>query len=162
MEKAHWHKHYEECDKYCPMHPDYKEPVKKGPFKVAIVGSREFYDYAFMKKVLDTRLDKIALIISGGAKGADTLAQRYAKENGIPIHIYYPKYRQFGRGAPYKRNVIIANLAERMIAFGYPDSKGTRHVVDKMKDLGKPYMFIQLTGNGFGVETNMVGIDQQK
>ena len=156
MEKAHWHKHYEECDKYCPMHPDYKKPIKKGPYKVAIVGSREFTDYSIVKEALDNIKDKIALIISGGAKGVDTLAQRYACENGIPIHIYYPNYSKYGKKAPFVRNVVIANLAEYMIAFGHMDSKGTRHVVNKMKELNKPYMFFQFMGNGVGVETNLI------
>ena len=153
---AHWHKPYEDCNKYCPAHPDYKEVKKpKGSFKLAIVGSRDFTDYALMKKVLDPQLEKISLIISGGAKGADTLAQRYAKENGIPIHIYYPNYKEFGYSAPLRRNVVIANLAERMVAFGYADSKGTRHVVNKMAQLKKPYIFIQLSGCGFGIETSL-------
>lgn len=113
-------------------------------YKVAIVGSRRFTDYELMKKVLDPQLDNIALIISGGAKGADTLAQKYAQENGIPIHIYYPKYSEFGKRAPLRRNVVIANLAEKMIAFAYPDSRGTRHVVSKMKQLNKPVVVVEL------------------
>ena len=113
-------------------------------YKVAIVGSRRFKDYAFMKEILDPQLNKISLIISGGAIGADTLAQRYAKENGIPIQIYYPIYKKYGKKAPLVRNVIIANLCEKMVAFAYPDSRGTRHVVKKAKDLDKDVVVIEL------------------
>ena len=130
-------------------------------YKVAVVGSRRFTDYLFMRSALDARKDKIGMIVSGGAKGADTLAQRYAKDNGIPIYIIYPEYDMYGRGAPLRRNVTIANLAEYMIAFGYPDSRGTRHVVNKMKDLNKPYIFIQISGSGFGIETNQIDFKDQ-
>ena len=111
-------------------------------YKVAIVGSRKFTNYTLMKKVLDPVRDKIALIISGGADGADTLAQQYAKENGIPIHIYYPNWKRFGKSAGLKRNVIIANLAEKMIAFPTTESKGTWHVINKMKQFNKPVAIV--------------------
>lgn len=114
-------------------------------YKLAVVGSRRFTDYALMKRVLDKRLDDIELIISGGARGADTLAQRYAKENGLPIHIYYPNYKRFeGRIAPLKRNITIAELADRMIAFAYDDSRGTRHVVSEMERFGKLVGVVEL------------------
>jgi len=113
-------------------------------YKIAIVGSRTFTDYEFMKQILDAHKDKIALIISGGADGADTLAQRYAKENAIPIHIYYPDWKNYGKRAGFRRNVIIANLAEKMIAFWDGKSKGTKHSIDKMKQLGKPIVVIQI------------------
>jgi predicted Rossmann fold nucleotide-binding protein DprA/Smf involved in DNA uptake len=115
-------------------------------YKTAIVGSRRFNDYELMKKVLDPVKDKIGMIISGGAIGADTLAQRYAKENGIVIVIYYPNYSKYGKKAPLVRNVVIANMAEKMIAFAYKDSIGTRHVISKMKQLGKPVAIIELEG----------------
>ena len=97
-----------------------------------------------MRRVLDPHVNDISMIISGGAKGADTLAQRYARDNGIPIYIIYPDYRKYGKVAPFRRNVIIANLAEKMIAFAYSDSRGTRHAVNKMKQLNKPVVVIEL------------------
>jgi len=113
-------------------------------YKVAIVGSRRFNNYEFMKHTLDSHRDKIAMIISGGARGADTLAQRYAKENGLPILIYYPDWKTYGKRAGFRRNVVVANVAEYMIAFAYSDSRGTRHVVKQMEKLGKPVTVIEL------------------
>ena len=58
--------------------------------KLAVVGSRSFTDYELMK----TELDKIKetvdnlVIVSGGAKGADTLAERYAKENILRMVVF--------------------------------------------------------------------------
>src|SRR5690606_41656130 len=61
------------------------------------VGGRDFEDYDFMKKVLDERFDNLSFvecIVSGGAKGADTLAERYAQDIGRPVIVYRPDYKR--------------------------------------------------------------------
>ena len=113
-------------------------------YKIAIVGSRGFVNYSLMKKTLDPHLDKIGMIVSGGAKGADTLAQRYAQDNAIPLYIIYPDWKKYGKRAGFRRNVMIANLAERMIAFWDGESRGTKHSIDKMKQLEKPVVIIDI------------------
>lgn len=113
--------------------------------KVAVVGSRSFTDFKYLSSVLDEHKDKITLIVSGGAKGADTLAQKYAKYNGLPILIYYPQYDYYGKRAPFIRNTHIAEQADIMIAFSYKDSRGTKHVTDYMEGLDKPVILIDVT-----------------
>ncbi len=100
-------------------------------YKLAIVGSRRFHDYDLMKKILDPYLKQIKHIISGGAMGADTLAQRYAKDNGLAIKIYYPDWEKHGKAAGVIRNTCIVAECDGMLAFAYPDSKGTRDSVKK-------------------------------
>ena len=79
------------------------------------------------------------MIVSGGAIGTDTLAQRYAKESGMSILIHYPNYKKYGRKkAPVMRNLKIADDAEKMIAFPLANSVGTWHTVKAMEKLGKP------------------------
>jgi hypothetical protein len=53
--------------------------------KTAVIGSRRFNDYALLQQTLDTYT--ISQIISGGAKGADTLAEQYAKEK-----VFLPRF----------------------------------------------------------------------
>ena len=114
-------------------------------FRLAIVGSRKFTNYALMKEILDPHLIQIGEIVSGGAYGADTLAQRYAQENGIPIMIYYPNYRRHAKKkAPILRNLRIARYCDRMVAFAYSDSKGTRHVIREAQRLKKGVLVIEL------------------
>lgn len=50
-----------------------------------VIGSRTFTDYDLVKKELDNYV--ISKIVSGGAKGADRLAEKYAHENNIPVEI---------------------------------------------------------------------------
>jgi len=58
--------------------------------KIGIIGSRTFNDYNQMKNTLDS-IEHIDLIISGGAKGADSFAERYAESKGIETCRIYSK-----------------------------------------------------------------------
>ena len=60
--------------------------------KVGVIGSRNFNDYELVKETL-TRL-KITLLVSGGAKGADSLGERYANENNITTLIFKPDWKK--------------------------------------------------------------------
>ena len=59
---------------------------------VAIIGSRDFKN----KELLDTTMKKIqeqkdiTKIISGGAKGADTMGVQWANKNNIETLVFYP------------------------------------------------------------------------
>ena len=71
--------------------------------KLAVIGSRTFLDYKLLSEKLDEIYEDYGIdeIVSGGAKGADTLAERYALEHDIPIQIIKPKYLHSNdKGAP--------------------------------------------------------------
>ncbi len=111
--------------------------------KVAVVGSRTFSNYDLLCNTLNEHREKISLIISGGAKGADTLAQKYARDNGIPILIYYPDWEQYGKKAGLIRNTLIAEQSDIMIGFREQMSMGTSHAIDYMRDsLNKPAVIV--------------------
>ncbi len=75
-------------------------------------------------------------IISGGAKGVDTCARNYALSHGIKITEYLPEYKKYGRAAPLKRNIIIIQNADLVLAFWDGKSKGTKFVIDSCEKLG--------------------------
>lgn len=108
--------------------------------KVAIVGSREFNDRNYMFTILNLYKEKygISIIVSGGARGADTLAEEYAKLNEIDFHVFVAKWKAEGNKAGPRRNLRIANYADVMLAFPLGESKGTYNAVSLMKKLGKP------------------------
>ncbi len=97
--------------------------------KVAVVGSRGFDDYTLFQSVMNQFLDGLstASFVSGGAGGADSMAKRYAEENGIEIIIYKPEWHRYGRGAGFVRNKKIWEEADMGIAFWDGISKGTQH-----------------------------------
>lgn len=114
--------------------------------RVAVVGSREFSDYNLLDRELQLNLQEGDYIISGGARGADSMAQRWAKENGFPIIIYYPDYNRFGRGAAFARNKRIVEESDIVIAFyqhGRFQEGGTANTIDWARKLGKPFVEIE-------------------
>lgn len=104
--------------------------------KTAIVGSREFNDYDHFLKCLEKHPVPITEVISGGARGTDTLAERYAKENNLPIKVFKPEYEKYGRSAPLKRNTTIVKHSEQVIAFPKPGGRGTQHTIREARRLG--------------------------
>ena len=82
-----------------------------------------------MAECLDNHPEPITKIVSGGAKGADELAHRYANDRGLPIEIYLPQYGQYGRTAPLKRNIQIVEASEQVIAFWDEKSRGTAFTI---------------------------------
>ena len=77
-------------------------------------------------------------IVSGGAKGIDTIAREAAKENHIMLTEFLPQYKIYKKGAPLKRNLQIIEYADRVIAIWDGKSKGTEFVINKCKELKKP------------------------
>lgn len=106
----------------------------------AVVGSRDFDDYDLLKSELSKF--EITKIISGGAKGADSLAERYAAENNIPTEIYKPDW-SIGKHAGIMRNKTIVDNSDRVIAFWDGSSKGTLSSINHAKKNGKPTIIIQ-------------------
>lgn len=108
----------------------------------AVVGSREFENWDQLKRVLEkTILSPEDEIVSGGAIGADSMAQRYAKEKGHNIHIYYPKYGVYGKPATFVRNKVIVKNADAVIAFyakGFFQQGGTANTAKWARELGVP------------------------
>ena len=75
--------------------------------RIVIAGSRGFEDYVLVERTLDDILDEqtdAVELVSGHAKGADLLAERFAKENDLPIHIIKPDWKTYGRAAGPIRN----------------------------------------------------------
>jgi hypothetical protein len=104
--------------------------------KLAIVGSRNFTNFEFLKQIL--QYHPCTQIISGGAKGADTLAKQYAAENGIPIKEFLPNWDKYGKSAGYRRNKQIVEACDELVAFWDGESKGTAHSIGIAEESGKP------------------------
>lgn len=101
---------------------------------ILIAGSRSFNDYQTLKDITNKEIDPKyqTVIVSGGAKGADKLAEKYAKENGFEKTIFPAKWEIFGKSAGYIRNVkmheFLSNQKnKKVICFWDGQSKGTAH-----------------------------------
>ena len=102
-------------------------------FKVIIAGSRSFSDYGLLKAYADYKLSAIQdeiEIVSGGARGADALGERYAKEKGYRLKVFPADWQRYGNSAGYKRNGEMAEYADALLAFWDGNSRGTKHMID--------------------------------
>lgn len=105
---------------------------------LAIVGSRSFTNYTLLCDTMAKVKSKVTRIVSGGANGADKLAEKYADEMGIPMQLFLPQWSEYGRSAGYRRNHLICEASDCMLAFWDGESKGTAHSIRIMKEMGKP------------------------
>jgi len=113
--------------------------------KVIIAGSRTFSDYNLLKKELDKILGNIPgiTIVSGGARGADRLGEKYARERGFRLEVYPADWERFGKSAGYRRNEKMARIADMLVAFWDGKSPGTRHMIRVMREKGKKVIIIK-------------------
>lgn len=107
--------------------------------KLAIVGSRDYIDYNQMSEFIKSKFDmtEIDTIVSGGARGADALAERFAEENGLKMIVKKANWDKYGRAAGPIRNKLIIEEADMVAAFPSPKSTGTRNSMSLAKKAGK-------------------------
>lgn len=124
--------------------------------RVAVIGSRPEYRDGFTpaharrddmrKAAIKAYVDSLAqddIVISGGAHGADTWAQDAAYADGLICGVFEAVWTRpdgrTDRGAGHKRNAVIADIADRCVAFfGAGASTGTTHCVGLFKAAKKP------------------------
>lgn len=113
--------------------------------KLAIVGSRilrETDDHlAQITEIIRRHLDFsiITEIVSGGARGADTLAEKFATQENIPFKLFAADWARFGKGAGPRRNQEIVDHCDKLIAFYINEQKstGTKDSVRRAKRVDK-------------------------
>ena len=108
--------------------------------RIVVAGGRDFNDYDLMKKTINETLEPFKRhfnfeFISGKAKGADTLGERYAKEYGYIQH-EFPADWSKGKYAGLMRNEQMAKFAVSdkctglLFAFWDGNSRGTKNMID--------------------------------
>lgn len=100
--------------------------------KVIVAGSRSFNDYQLMENKLGKILknQEEVIIVSGTARGADKLGERYADNNGYDVIEMPADWDKYGKSAGYKRNEHMAQISDAAVIFWDGESKGTKHMID--------------------------------
>lgn len=119
-----------------------------------IVGSRTFTDYSLLKErtnhILSERIKEYDIcIVSGGARGADTLAKRYAEEMGFNFKEFQADWDLYGKRAGYIRNrqmhEYIASFENRgVIAFWDGKSQGTAQNFGLSEEFRNPTRIVRI------------------
>lgn len=116
--------------------------------KVIIAGSRNFYDYDIVEDTVVSYfmsrgiLKENVEIISGGARGADSLGEQLAKSYGLKLTIFPAQWDAYGKAAGMIRNKEMADYAIEnsdkaiLFAFWNGQSRGTKGMIDIAKRCG--------------------------
>ena len=122
--------------------------MNRPTYKVIIAGTRMFADYTLLcsscdKLLSQKRLTHDIIIVSGTARGADKLGERYAKERSYNVELFPADWENKGRAAGYIRNADMANNADALIAFWDGTSHGTAHMIDIARKKNLPVRVIR-------------------
>jgi hypothetical protein len=107
--------------------------------KLAIVGSRDINNFNTIEEKIKSNynIGNIQVIISGGAKGVDQLAEIFAQKYNKELKIFYPDWNIYGAKAAFIRNTLICENSDQIVAFWDGKSKGTKMTIDIANRLGK-------------------------
>lgn len=105
-------------------------------FKVIIAGTRSFTDYSLLRQYADFKLSRIEdsiEIVSGHARGADAMGERYAEEHGYALKLFPADWKRYGKRAGIIRNAEMAEYADALIAFWDGKSRGTYNMIEEAR-----------------------------
>ena len=113
------------------------------PIVLLVCGGRDYADYAALAASLDQLRAEIPLrkVLHGAARGADSLAGRWAQERGIPVQEYPAQWRVNGRynnRAGLERNQRMLQQGQPDMVAAFPGGTGTAHMVSISRRAGVP------------------------
>lgn len=113
---------------------------------IIIAGSRTFCTeahYSLLIEKMDDLLRNVINvepinIVSGAARGADQLGERYANARNFPVIRMPAQWDLYGKSAGYRRNADMAHIATHCVCFWDGRSRGTKHMIDIATTKGLP------------------------
>ena len=107
--------------------------------KVIIAGTRNITDKKAVEEAIKESGFEITELVCGMARGVDELGFDWAEANDISIRKFYPNWKKFYKAAGKVRNREMAFYADALIAVWDENSKGTKHMIESMSKLMKPF-----------------------
>lgn len=104
--------------------------------RVGVIGSRNYIAMHLVRSYL-AALPKDTVIVTGGARGVDSYAERVAKEQGKAVEVLPADWTAHGKAAGPIRNTALVAASDRVIAFWDGKSRGTYDVIAKARKAGK-------------------------
>lgn len=116
-------------------------PNKK--YVVLVCGGREFWNPELVDRTL--REVEPDMVITGGAPGADYLAQLWAEGAGVHCAIVKAQWEKYGKSAGVRRNLAMLWLKPDLVV-AFPGGRGTAHMLKSAQDAGVPVMEVSSDG----------------
>ena len=109
--------------------------------RILVCGGRDFDNYKLLRDTLDEHscfMTNKCVIISGKARGADTLGEKWAEENYLEVDPYPANWAKYGSKAGPIRNqqMIDEGKPDLVVAFPTPRSKGTWDMIRRAEKHG--------------------------
>lgn len=106
--------------------------------KLLVCGGRTFGDYHALKAAIE-RIAPTS-VAHGGAKGADALADRIARDLGIPVSVHRADWHRYGRAAGMIRNGVMLAHYKPDVVLAAPGGPGTANMVARARQAGVAVM----------------------
>jgi hypothetical protein len=85
------------------------------------------------------------LVLTGGARGADALAEAWAKRNTLPLDARKADWKTYGAAAGPLRNTQLVQLCTHVLAFPHASKgRGTQDAMRKATAAGKHVTVVEL------------------
>jgi len=107
---------------------------KGASMRVIIAGSRNIVNYDIVEEAIEKSKFTISEVVSGAAKGVDTLGEEWAENNKKYCKRFPADWDTYGKSAGIIRNVHMADYADALIAVWNGSSRGTQHMIKTAKD----------------------------
>jgi len=104
--------------------------------KILIAGGRNFTDKQFLEEYMSKYLGEVTLVISGTAKGADRLGEKWAEDNNIPVERYPAQWSRYGGAAGPIRNKEMLDKGKPDLVIVFEGGKGSAHMAMISKKSG--------------------------
>jgi hypothetical protein len=109
-------------------------------FRLLVCGGRDYADEAAAFRALDAAdaQRRVAVVIHGGALGADTLAGRWAAARGRECIVFRADWQAHGKAAGPHRNAQMLNEGRPNGVLALPGGRGTADMTRRAKAYGLP------------------------
>lgn len=114
--------------------------------KVIIAGPRDYEDFVSVIVAVHLSHFDITEVVSGRARGVDTLGERWADENGIPVKPFPADWTRYGNGAGPKRNLQMAKYADGAVILWDGTTRGTGSMLKIAKAHGLQWFLYGIRG----------------
>jgi len=109
--------------------------------RIIIAGGRDFNDYEYLSKSVDDFINEnfqceTITIVSGNARGADKLGERYARKRGYIVEKYPADWDKYGKAAGFINNEQMISVSDGAIMFWDGSSRGTKHSIELARKKG--------------------------